>query len=192
LEKLKPPTEELFRKTASFLFPQIFIYFCAPLYGRVVPENYFSITNVLIKTKKYKLEPALYIKTAMLELLRKQWWYIIGPVAVACLAFIWPSWWFISIAILIVVLYLLFWAVQFAGVSQILMKLNERQGMPVSWDMIKSAKKTKEHYLLALSKAQFIFLPYNIFTNPNDLKMMDTYLRRKNLLAAEAPKTAAA
>jgi hypothetical protein len=101
-----------------------------------------------------------------------------------------------------VVGYLLFWAVQFAGVTQveqnkmlfekmsyeidgrqILMKLNERQGMPVSWDMIKNAKKTKDHYLLALSKAQFIFLPYNIFVNPNDLKMMDAYLKRKNLLA---------
>ncbi len=157
---------------------------------------------MLIKTKKYKLEPAMYIKTAMLELLRKQWWFIFGPVALACLAFIWPSWWFVSIALLIVVLYLLFWAVQFAGVTQveqnkmlfekmsyeidgrqILMKLNERQGMPVSWDMIKAAKKTKEFYLLSLSKAQFIFLPYNIFVNPNDLKMMDAYLKRKNLIA---------
>ena len=141
----------------------------------------------------------------MLELLRKQWWFIFGPIALACLALIWPSWWFPSIALLIVVLYLLFWAVQFAGVTQveqnkmlfekmqyeidgrqILMKLNERQGMPVNWDMIKAAKKTKEHYLLSLSKAQFIFLPYNIFVNPNDLKMMDAYLKRKNLIAENA------
>ena len=145
-----------------------------------------------------------------MELLRKQWWYIVGPIALACLAFIWPSWWFISIAILIVVLYLLFWAVQFAGVTQveqnkmlfermsyeidgrqILMKLNERQGMPVSWDMIKSAKKTKGLYLLSLSKAQFIFLPYTIFQNPNDLKMMDTYLKRKNLIPADGAKPVA-
>ena len=164
---------------------------------------------VLIKTKKYKLEPSLYIKTAMIELLKKQWWFIFGPVALACLAFIWPSWWFVSIAILIVVLYLLFWAVQFAGVTQmeqnkmlfekmsyeidgrqILMKINERQGMPVTWDMIKTARKAKNHYLLSLSKAQFIFLPFNIFTNPNDLRMMDTYLKRKNLLAETPVKVA--
>ena len=144
----------------------------------------------------------------MLELLKKQWWFIAGPIAVACLAFIWPSWWFVSIAILIVVLYLLFWAVQFAGVTQldqnkmlfqkmsyeidgrqILMKINEREGMPVKWEMIKTAKKTKEHYLLALSKAQFIFLPYTIFVNPNDLRMMDSYLKRKNLLADVPAKT---
>ncbi|HSI90470.1 MAG TPA: YcxB family protein [Adhaeribacter sp.] len=146
----------------------------------------------------------------MLELLKKQWWFIIGPVALACLAFIWPSWWFISIAILIVVLYLLFWAVQFAGVTQleqnkmlfqkmayeidgrqILMKISERQGMPVTWDMIKTAKKGSDHYLLSMSKAQFIYLPFSIFTNPNDLRMMDTYLRRKNLLAPETAKPVA-
>jgi len=56
---------------------------------------------------------------AMLEILRKQWWFIIVPIVVACLAFIWPSWWFISGAILMVVLYLLFWAVQFTGVTQL-------------------------------------------------------------------------
>ena len=143
----------------------------------------------------------------MTEILRKQWWFIIGPVALACLAFIWPSWWFISIAILIVVLYLLFWAVQFAGVTQleqnkmlfqkmayeidgrqILMKISEKQGMPVGWEMIKSAKKGKDHYLLSLSKAQFIYLPFNIFTGVNDLKMMDNYLKRKNLITDTAAK----
>lgn len=157
---------------------------------------------MIIKTKKYKLETSTYIKMAMLELLRKQWWFIIGPIALACLAFIWPSWWFISGAILIVVLYLLFWAVQFTGVTQleqnkiifekmayeidgrqILMKINEKQGMPVNWDMIKKAKKTKDAYLLSLSKAQFIHLPFRIFNTPNDLKMMDAYLKRKNLIA---------
>ena len=119
-----------------------------------------------IITKKYKLETSRYIKMSLIELLRKQWWYIIGPIAIACLAFIWPSWWFISGAILIVVLYLLFWAVQFTGVTQveqnkvmfeklyyeidkdqIMMKLNERQGMPVSWDRINTAKKAEDHYL---------------------------------------------
>ena len=72
------------------------------------------------------------------------------------------------------------------------MKINEREGMPVKWEMIKAARKTKDHYLLALSKAQFIFLPYNIFVNQNDLRMMDSYLKRKNLIADAAPKTSAA
>jgi hypothetical protein len=66
---------------------------------------------------------------------------------------------------------------------QILMKLNERQGMPVGWDMIKTAKKAEDHFLLSLSKAQFIYLPFRIFNNPNDIKLMEAYLKRKNLLA---------
>ncbi len=66
---------------------------------------------------------------------------------------------------------------------QILMKISEKQGMPVNWEMIKTAKKTNDAYLLSLSKAQFIHLPFRIFNNPNDLKMMDAYLKRKNLLA---------
>ncbi|CAN5921836.1 hypothetical protein BH24BAC1_BH24BAC1_37720 [soil metagenome] len=158
---------------------------------------------MVIKTKKYKLETSKYIKMAMVSLLRRQWWYIFGPILIACLAFIWPSWWFVSIAILIVVLYLLFWAVQFAGVTQmeqnkvmfeklsyeidgrqILMKLNERQGMPLGWDMIKNADKDKEAFTLFLSKVQFIHLPFRIFNHPNDIKLMDSLLRRKNLLAA--------
>lgn len=167
---------------------------------------------MIIKTKKYKLETSTYIKMAMMALLRKQWWFIIGPIAVACLAFIWPSWWFISGAVLIVVLYLLFWAVQFTGVTQleqnklmfeklsyeidgrqILMKLNERQGMPLSWDMIKSAVKDKEAYILFLSKAQFIHLPFRIFNHPNDIKLLESLLRRKNLLpASPAPQKSAA
>jgi hypothetical protein len=157
---------------------------------------------VVIKTKKYKLETSLYIKKAMLALVRRQWWFIIGPIALASLAFIWPSWWFFSIAILIVVLYLLFWAVQFTGVTQmeqnkvmfeklsyeidsrqILMKLNERQGMPLGWEMIKSAEKDREAFILFLSKAQFIHLPFRIFNHPNDVKLMESLLRRKNLLA---------
>ena len=179
-----------------------------PLKTGSIPNTFTFCSTVLIKTKKYKLEPALYIKTAMLELLKKQWWFIAGPIAVACLAFISTSWWFVSIAILIVVLYIFFWAVQFADVTQleqnkmlfqkmsyeidgrqILMKINEREGMPVKWEMIKAAKKTKEHYLLALSKAQFIFVPYNIFVNQNDLRMMASYLKRKNLIADAPVKT---
>ena len=55
--------------------------------------------------------------------------------------------------------------------------------MPVTWDMIKSAKKAEDHFLLSLSKAQFIYLPFRIFNNPNDVKMMEAYLKRKNLIA---------
>ena len=58
--------------------------FVRPLNQGNTTQHFYQFFTVLIKTKKYKLEPALYIKTAMLELLKKQWWFIAGPIAIAC------------------------------------------------------------------------------------------------------------
>jgi hypothetical protein len=65
---------------------------------------------------------------------------------------------------------------------QILIKLNAKQGMPLTWDKILKAYKTKDAYLLVLSKAQFIHLPFRIFNSENELKFMDTILRRKEYI----------
>jgi hypothetical protein len=86
---------------------------------------------------------------------------------------------------------------------QILMKRNDREGMALSWDMIGSAELKGKSYLLWLkppADAQlprgwkgwvaktfqapvFVMLPFRIFNSPNDIKLMDSLLRRKNLLA---------
>lgn len=86
---------------------------------------------------------------------------------------------------------------------QILMKRNEREGMTLTWDMIQKAQRKEDAYLLWLqppSASQmptgwkgwlartfqapiFIHLPYKIFNNQNDIKLMDSLLRRKNLIA---------
>jgi hypothetical protein len=102
---------------------------------------------------------------------------------------------------LAIILYLLFWAIQFTGVTQleqnkvlfqkllyeidgrqILIKLNAKEGMQMKWEMIKKAYKEKDHFLLVISKAQFIHLPYSIFNSDNDVKFTESLLRRKNLL----------
>ncbi|MHC2992996.1 hypothetical protein OB13_15935 [Pontibacter sp. HJ8] len=86
---------------------------------------------------------------------------------------------------------------------QILMKRNEREGMALSWDMIQKADRRKDSYLLWLKPATdaqlprgwkgwlaktfqapiFVLLPFRIFNSPNDIKLMDSLLRRKNLIA---------
>lgn len=86
---------------------------------------------------------------------------------------------------------------------QIILKRNEREGMTLSWDMIQKAQKTEDSYMLWLqppTNAQlpsgwkgwlartfqvpvFINMPFRIFNSPNDLKLMESLLRRKNLLA---------
>ena len=86
---------------------------------------------------------------------------------------------------------------------QILMKRNEREGMALTWDMIEKAARQEDAYMLWLKAASadqlpkgwkgwltktfqvpiFIYLPFRIFTGANDLKLMESMLRRKNLLA---------
>ncbi len=86
---------------------------------------------------------------------------------------------------------------------QILMKRNEREGMALGWDMIQKAQKRDDGFQLWLkppTDAQlpggwkgwvarnfqapvFVLLPFRIFNSQNDLKLMESLLRRKNLLA---------
>jgi hypothetical protein len=86
---------------------------------------------------------------------------------------------------------------------QILLKRNEREGMTLTWDMIGSAERKGASYLLWLkppTEAQlpggwrgwlaktfqapvFVMLPFRIFNSPNDIKLLESLLRRKNLIA---------
>jgi cell division septal protein FtsQ len=156
---------------------------------------------MIIKTKKYQLPKGTYIKMGLVNIIKEQWWVILIALAI-CLGFFWIAsvWWFIG-AIIAYGLYILFWAIQFTGVTQmeqnkvifeklayeldsrqILMKLNVREGMPIQWNMIKRVELTKDAYVLYMSKAQFIHLPFRIFNSENDRKFMETILKRKELI----------
>ncbi len=156
---------------------------------------------MIIKTKKYQLATGTYIKTGLVNVLKEQWWVILIALAI-CAGYIWiPSiWWFIG-ALIAYGLYVLFWTIQFTGVTQmeqnktiferlayeidsrqILMKLNTRQGMPIQWNMIKKAEIRKDAFILYMSKAQFIHLPFRIFNTENERKFLETILKRKELI----------
>lgn len=156
---------------------------------------------MIVKTKKYKLQSGTYIKLALVNVLKQQWWVFLIALAI-CAGYFWiPSaWWFIGAGIALV-LYILFWLIQFAGVTQldqtkmlfeklayeinsqqVLIKLNARQGMPIKWDQIKKANVGKNHFLLIVNKAQLIHLPYKIFNNDNDRKFVESILKRKGLI----------
>lgn len=156
---------------------------------------------MIVKTKKYQLPTGTYIKIALANVLKQQWWVIPIAVAIMCGYFWIPSIWWIIGGLLGYGLYVLFWAIQFTGVTQmeqnkmifekmayeidsrqILMKINPKQGMPVQWNMIKNAQIKNEAYLLYLSKAQFIHLPFRIFNSENERKFLETILKRKELM----------
>ena len=146
------------------------------------------------------MEKSEYIRLAFKNILRQQWW--VGLIAVAiCLGSVWvfSIWWYIG-AVVALGLYLLFWWLQFYGVTQleqgkmlferyhyeitsqqILMKLNPREGMPIKWDQIKSAQIGKDHFLLFLNKAQIIHWPFKIFNTENEKKFVQSILKTKGL-----------
>lgn len=86
---------------------------------------------------------------------------------------------------------------------QILMKKSDREGMALNWDMIDKAKRQDDAFMLWLKPASedqmpkgfkgwlartfqvpvFLHLPLRIFNSPNDIKLLENLLRRKNLIA---------
>ncbi|MBC7451941.1 MAG: YcxB family protein [Cytophagales bacterium] len=164
---------------------------------------------MIVKTKRYQLAPKDFIKAGLWSIAMEQWWYIVFPVLLACVAFIMPDekWWFIVPAIVAVALYVLFWYIQFYGASQmeqskmmfekmsyeidsrqLLIKLNEKQGSPVKWETFKQVYKRKDDYLFMMGRGQFLLLPYKIFNSDNDLRFVDSILNRKELIKKEVPK----
>ncbi|MCR9249829.1 MAG: YcxB family protein [bacterium] len=156
---------------------------------------------MIVKTKKYQLPTRTYIGIGFEGVLKQQWWVALIYLAICAGYFIIPNWWWIIGATIALVLYLLFWLIQFAGVTQmeqskfmfeklgyeinsqqILMKLNSKQGMPIKWDNIKRAKKGNDFMILYLSKAQLIHLPRKIFKTENEYKFVETILKRKGLI----------
>lgn len=156
---------------------------------------------MIVKTKNYRLEKNIYIRTAFVSILKQQWWVSLIVVAI-CLGYVWiASWWWFFAAIFGTGLYLLFWWIQFYGVTQleqgkmlferfsyeissqqILMKINAREGMPMKWDQIKHAKIGKDNFVLFINKAQMIYWPFKIFNSDNERKFVTSILKTKGLV----------
>jgi hypothetical protein len=157
---------------------------------------------MIIKTRKYQLPTSTYIKLGLKNVLRQQWWVLLIALAIASGTFFIPETsWFIIGAIIGLVLYILFWLIQFAGITQheqgkilfnrlsyeidsrqVLVKISSKQGMPIKWEQIKRAKKGKDFFVLYVSKAQLIHLPFKIFNSQHEIKFLETVLKRKGYI----------
>ena len=153
---------------------------------------------MIVKTKKYALDKKAYMKAGLKNVLSDQWWVFLIAIAISAMTFVLPSnWWWIG-ALIALTLYILFWVIQFAGVTQleqskmlfeklsyeidsrqILIKLNSKQGMPMKWEQIKRARHGKNFFVLFASKAQLLYFPHKIFNNENEIRFLDTVLKRK-------------
>ena len=68
---------------------------------------------MIVKTKNYRLEKNIYVRTAFVAVLKQQWWVSLIVVAIA-LGYVWiASWWWFFAALFGAGLYLAFWWIQF-------------------------------------------------------------------------------
>ncbi len=166
-----------------------------------------SANPAAIRTKRYALDTKKYIWLAMKQFFKAQMKWLLLPLfllmvnAIISLTGVYPNIWIYVVIIVGVLLYILFWLIQFTGITQleqykpmfdkyiyeidqrqILMKINAKEGGVMKWDMIKEAYKDKEAYILVMSRGQFIYLPYTIFNSDHDTKLFDRILRQKGLI----------
>lgn len=163
-----------------------------------------------IKTKKFALEKNKFITLNIMQVIRTKWYWGFAPLALILInaglniSKVYPNYWIYVIAVLSVILYIAFWAIQFTGVTQleqykqlfqkyryeidsrqILMKLNDTEGGIIKWDMIKSARKEKDGFVLDMGQYQFIHLPFTVFNSDNDKKLMERILKDKRYIQVD-------
>lgn len=155
---------------------------------------------MIIRTKKYKLAPNKYIQLGINNIVREQWWIFLIALVIMSGTFLVKSIWFVLGASIGLLLYFLFWIVQFYGITyltqnkvlferlrydissqQIIIQVTTKQGIPIGWDQVKSAKQGKNYFLLVISKAHLIYWPHKIFNSTHEIKFVETILKRKSL-----------
>ena len=153
---------------------------------------------MIVRTKKFQMEKGQYIRKGFYNLLSEQWWVILIYLLLCSMNFYIPSIWWIVGSSTALILYVLFWLIQFFGVTQveqssyiferlsyeissnqIMMKINNKQGMPIKWDTVKKVKIQKDCFLFKLNIVQFIIFPYKVFNNENEIRFIKSILNRK-------------
>ena len=155
---------------------------------------------MIVKTKKYQLTTNTYIQLGLRNIVWEQWWVFLIALIIMSGTFFVKTIWFVLGGSIGLLLYFLFWVVQFYGITymeqnrllferlryeissqQIVIQLTSKQGMPIAWEQVKRAKQGKDYFLLVISKAHLIYLPYKIFNSKHEIKFVETILQRKAL-----------
>lgn len=165
---------------------------------------------MLIKTKKYELDPKTYRRLGIRYIFKKQWWLpaaiFVGLVLLNVIINLlgYKNWWIYTLAPIGAWGWYLFWWIQYTGIpqmpqnkvmfekyayeissQQILIRKSQQEGMVFKWDMIQEASKLKDAFLLVISKGQFLYFPFKIFNSEGEIKFLEAILQRKNLLSGK-------
>ncbi len=156
---------------------------------------------MIIKTKRHRLKEKTYIKLAFLYLIKGQALFLLATLPLSAYLFL-TGWtkmlWGVNIGL---VLYLLFWFLQFYGVTfleqskiifqgatyhitskEILMMITTKQGMPIPWDKIRYAYRRPKYFILFLSKGHFLYLPNHIFKSAQEQAFFSLLLKKKGYI----------
>lgn len=156
---------------------------------------------MIVKTKKYRLSPSHYVRIALWNLFRGQWWISLISMAFSGAIFYVGYPIASMLPMLLLLLYVLFWWIQLYGVTKmednrlmferlfyelskdrVVIFLSTKQGMPIEWKQITSAREGKDYFILFISKVQFIYLPFSIFQGEQPLHLTRMLLKNKKLI----------
>ncbi len=135
------------------------------------------------------------------NIVREQWWVFLIALAIMSVTYFVQTIWFVLGASIGLLLYFLFWLIQFYGITyleqnqplferlryeissqHIMIQLTSKQGMPIAWEQVKRATHGNGYFLLVISKAHLIYLPYKIFNSKHEIKFVETILKRRALI----------
>jgi hypothetical protein len=161
-----------------------------------------------IKTKKFALDKKHYINYSFKRRMSTRWYWFLIPAAVLVLGLIlhftgvYKNWWIPVVAVVGAILYTVFWYAQYYAATEmeqnkqmfdrfsyeidsrhILMKINAKEGGMIKWDTIENAEMTKDAYMLFINNAQFLRFPFTVFNSNHDMRLMETILKRKELMS---------
>ena len=63
--------------------------------------------------------------------------------------------------------------------GQIMMKISNKQGMPIKWDTIQKVIIHEDCFLFKLNIVQYIIFPFRVFNNENEIRFIKSILSRK-------------
>lgn len=158
-----------------------------------------------IMTKKTQMEVKQFVTLGMKKVIKKYWWAFLVPPAIIMPGFIWTGAliWLIAGALLVTGLYLAFWYLQFYGLSMhpqgkmlfekqlyaitheylgIMKKETDPQGAMIPWTQVQLVEKTPTAYVVHVTLAQIMILPYDIFQSQQDLNFTEAIMRKHGLL----------
>ncbi len=157
---------------------------------------------MLIRTRKCQLSKKFFTKINFIQAMKDFWWaWTIPPAIILIGLFYNPIFWTMcTIALILLILYPLFWFIVLKGIPEMpenkslfekmeyeistqgIMAKTNKHGMHLTWDMIKKISQKNNAIFIKVSRFHFIHLPFQVFKNKNDILILKAILKRKNII----------